>query len=173
MLETTKRRQLALSPQNTGIPVFQYLIIIEHFLRRVVHGGNGADGLPAEVDDRLPERLPGLVDERVRRAAAAEMRTDGEGRVEAARWERRRLQHAVEAVVVAVGELAPRLLVEGPLPLQRVARLVDDEPRQVQVDLRLRGHGDVRRHALHGRRVDQVIDLLLHQFRVGRDSGIE
>jgi hypothetical protein len=31
----------------------------------------------------------------------------------------------------------------------------------------------VRRHALHGRRVDQVIDLLLHQFMVGRDSGIE
>jgi hypothetical protein len=125
-----------------------YLIIIEHFLGRMIQGGNRPDRLSAEVDDRLPERLPGLVDERVR--AAAEMRAHGEGRVEAPRGEGGRLQHAVEAVVLAVGELAPRLLVEGPLPLQREPRLVDDQPRQVQVDLRLRGQRDVRRHALHG-----------------------
>jgi hypothetical protein len=116
----------------------------------MIDGSNGADGLFPEVDDRFPERLPGLVDERVR---AAEVRADGEGRVEAAGRECRRLKHAVEAVVLAVGELAPRLLVEGALPLQREPGLVDDEARQVEVDLRLGGERDVRRHPLHACRL--------------------
>lgn len=110
----------------------------------MVDGGNRPNRLPPEVHHGLPESLPRVVHERV----GITERPQREGRVEA-RGERRGVHDAVEAVVLAVGELAPRLLVEGPLPLQRQPRLVDEEPREIEVDLRLRGDGDVGRHPLH------------------------